>query len=261
MVWEKLEVTLDEELKKYPRALETLNFLRKDRQVNRFLDMSNCVTVTRMGYNDHGRIHARIAALNAIRACKILNKKKIKLNLEKEIGRATFEDSLIVSMTASFLHDIGNSILRKDHELWGGILIREIANRLFSEDKEIEERKRLMVMEGVICHMGHYTPTSIESKIVALSDGCDMEKGRARVAYQVGKKDIHSLSALGVDRIRLKAGRKKPIQVEATLNSSSGIFQVEEILIKKLKGVKFEDYVEIKAFISSRNETISYIDY
>ncbi|HLD59350.1 MAG TPA: HD domain-containing protein [Candidatus Bilamarchaeaceae archaeon] len=259
MAWEKLEKALDNEISKYPNAQKVLTFLRTDNQVNYFLSMSNCVTVTRMGYNDHGKTHARIAALNAMRALKLLNEKKIIPNLVSEFKTAEFGDSLEIVLFSAFLHDIGNSIIRQNHEVWGMVLVRELLNRFYEGKDELSERKKLMIMEGILCHMGQFVPSSIESKIIALADGCDMESGRARIPYSKGKKDIHSLSALGVTKLRLKPGKKKPIKVDILLNSSSGVFQIEEVLIKKIKGVQFEDYVEISAFIESRNETIKYL--
>ena len=44
------------------------------------------------------------------------------------------------------------------------------------------------------------------------------------------------------------------------MEHSAGIFQVEELLIKKIKAANFQEYVEIEANITSRNEKITYLD-
>ncbi|HLD59673.1 MAG TPA: HD domain-containing protein, partial [Candidatus Bilamarchaeaceae archaeon] len=158
MAWEKLEKALDNEISKYPNAQKVLTFLRTDNQVDYFLSMSNCVTVTRMGYNDHGKIHARIAALNAMRALKLLNEKNIIPNLVSEFKTAEFGDSLEIVLFSAFLHDIGNSIIRQNHEVWGMVLVRELLNRFYEGKDELSERKKLMIMEGILCHMGQFVP-------------------------------------------------------------------------------------------------------
>ncbi|MFH2106336.1 MAG: HD domain-containing protein [Candidatus Micrarchaeota archaeon] len=259
MVWDELEKALDVELKDYKNAKNLLSFFRKDKQVNHLQEMSNCITVHRLGFSDHGRIHARIVALNALKSLHLLKNRGIVPNIVAEHRKAKFEDSIEIVLVASFLHDIGNSINRQNHELLGMTLARDILARLYPASDEITERKKLMVMEAILCHMGNYVPTSIESKLVALADGCDMQSGRARLPYDSGRKDIYNLSALAIDKVRIRDGEKKPIKVELELNSSAGIFQVEEILLKKIKGVQFEKYVEVSAFINSRNETISYL--
>lgn len=114
-------------------------------------------------------------------------------------------------------------------------------------------------MEGILCHMGNYNPTSLEAKLIPLADGCDMEQGRARMPYALGKKDIHALSALAIKKVRIREGEEKPIKVYVEMDSSAGVFQIEENLLRKIKSADMEDFVEITAFIRSRNETIEYL--
>ena len=38
------------------------------------------------------------------------------------------------------------------------------------------------------------------------------------------------------------------------MNNSSGIFQVDELLKRKLKGSGIEDYVQVKAFVEKETE-------
>ena len=247
-------------LKPHSQAQIVLDFLKNDEQVTALLSASNSVAIQRLGYTDHGITHAHIASYNAAKMLILLNQKKIQPSLVTESNLISFEDSLEVVIAAAYLHDIGNAVMRAQHELFSMVLSREILNRLYKKSTEITERKKATIMEGIIAHMGNYPATSLESKVVSVADACDMEKGRARIPYSLGKKDIHSLSALSIKTVRVRAGTKKPLAIHVEMDTSTGIFQVEELLIKKIKAASFEQYVEINAYIHDRNETIAYLE-
>ena len=54
----------------------TVDELIKNKKVNAFLKMSNIMAVGRLGYNDHGKTHAKIVANNAIKMLNIYIKKE-----------------------------------------------------------------------------------------------------------------------------------------------------------------------------------------
>ncbi|GAH97642.1 unnamed protein product, partial [marine sediment metagenome] len=68
-------------------------------------------------------------------------------------------------------------------------------------DKDIEKKTiiRSLIIECIAGHMATQTIYSLEAGLVSIGDGCDMEKGRARIIFllsrtpQVG--DIHKYSA------------------------------------------------------------------
>lgn len=256
---EDINKALDEMASKYPRIARQLLLLREDKELDYTLEISNSVTIHRLGYNDHGKVHAAIVAFNAMKALYLLYKKGLTPTLMREYKKARFEDSLEVVMTAGFIHDIGNAISRENHELLGIILAKNILTQCYPKITEINERKKKLIMEGILCHMGAFRPTSLEAKVIPLADSCDMEKGRARIAYELGKKDIHSLSALAIKKVRIKEGEKKPLKINVEMDSSAGIFQIEELLLKKIKAAGIENLVEISANILSRKETIHYL--
>lgn len=57
------------------------------------------------GYNDHGPVHMRKAALNALIMFGLLHKDGIKFNLKEE-NISTAEDSKVAVLISSLLHDI-----------------------------------------------------------------------------------------------------------------------------------------------------------
>jgi hypothetical protein len=93
---------------------------------------------------------------------------------------------------------------------------------------------------------------TIEAGVVRVADGLDMKKGRARIGFESGKKDIHSISAMAIEDVRvLKPLDEKPVRVEIVMGDAAGVFQVDYLLKKKIKGSGLEQYVEILAKISA----------
>ncbi len=63
-----------------------------------------------------------------------------------------------------------------------------------------------------------------------------MEAGRSRLAYKRDKVDIHAVSALAIERVEIREGdEEQPILIEIWMKHPAGIFQVDEILTKKVR--------------------------
>ncbi len=96
----------------------------------------------------------------------------------------------------------------------------------------------------------------MEAGLVLIADGCDMEKGRARIpmilhtASKVG--DIHKYSASSIEKVRIEKGEKRPIKITVEMKASVGFFQVEEILIRKIESSPMKRYVELYAGVIGR---------
>ena len=54
------------------------------------------------------------------------------------------------------------------------------------------------VLHAVLTHHEPSYPQTLEAGIVKVADALDMEKGRARIPYQEGRLNIHSISALAI---------------------------------------------------------------
>ena len=91
-------------------------------------------------------------------------------------------------------------------------------------------------MHAVISHRSRGNPLTIEAAIVRVADALDMAKGRSRVEVEAGRTNIHALSSYAIDEVRIGAGEEKAVRVEIDMNSSAGIFQVDEGLGTKLRG-------------------------
>jgi metal-dependent HD superfamily phosphatase/phosphodiesterase len=240
---------------KSEKLIRIFDYLRRDPRIRGLLEMSNIVLVHRLKYNDHGMMHAMITTRNSLKILDILSGEVVNEDWRD------LEDSKLIVMTASFLHDIGNSIMREEHEILSVILAKPFVEEILSyfyDDSSKAVKIGSMIYEAIMCHMGRFEPTSVEAGIVATADGCDMEKERARLPFQLGRHDIHKFSALAVERVDIGRGEEKPLRITVGMKDPSGTFQIEEILLKKIKGTKFERFVEVYADIAG-SERIRFI--
>ncbi|MGH2523801.1 MAG: hypothetical protein ACRDH2_14950 [Anaerolineales bacterium] len=80
-----------------------------------------------------------------------------------------------------------------------------------------------------------------------MADGTDVTKGRGRKAFDLGKVDIHSVSALAIDEVHIAAGKEYPVEITIVMNNSAGIFQIEETLTKKVVKGPLSKWITITA--------------
>ncbi len=235
-------------------ARRAAEILVKDPEVQHMQDYANVVSIKRLGYNDHGPVHMRQVVLNGLRMIDLLAEAGVKLNLEREdVG--TLEDSRVAVLVACFLHDVGMSVGRHVHEHIGVWIALPIIDRILAEVYPDDPGKRVivrsLVIEGIVGHMGQHRIHSLEAGLVMVADGCDMEKGRARIPMLLATEsrmgDIHRHSAAAIERVRILKGEEKPIRIVVEMSASIGLFQVEEVLLKKIDPSPAKPYVELVA--------------
>jgi metal-dependent HD superfamily phosphatase/phosphodiesterase len=247
------------------KAVEAARLLLADEEIQAIQDYANTVSILRLGFNDHGPVHMRTVALNALEMMTLLRRAGIRMSLEAEEA-GSFEDSMIAVLMAAMLHDGGMSLGRQDHEIHGSYLAYPIMDRLLKALLPTNMKRRVTIrslaLEGIAGHMGNRVIHSLEAGVILVADGCDMEKGRARIpmvlntAPKVG--DIHKYSAASIERVRLDAGAKKPIRIEVTMSDVVGLFQVEEVLLGKIAASTIKDHIELLA-ITNTGERKQYL--
>ena len=238
-------------------ALNTAKLLMCDDEIQALQEYANTVSIKRLGYNDHGPVHMRTVALNGVIMMELLQRAKIPTSLEKE-ECGTFDDSLTAVLAAASLHDLGMSVGRQDHELHSAYLSCPIIDRILAQVYPDSMTKRVMVrsltLEGIAGHMGNRHIHSLEAGVILVADGCDMQKGRARIpmALAAGPKvgDIHKYSANSIEDVRIQTGKEKPIRIEILMSSEVGLFQIEEVLLPKIAASTARDYVELYAIVN-----------
>ena len=236
------------------KAEKALELLLSDEESQAAQDYANTVSIVRLGYNDHGPVHMRTCAMNAMIMLRLLRQAEVKTSLEKD-GCGDFEDSLIAILFACLLHDVGMGVGRQDHELHSAYLSLPIINRMIGELYQGNMQKQAMVrclaIEGITGHMGTSSVHSLEAGVVQVADGCDMTKGRARIPIQLGLLSktghIHQFSANSIEEVRINAGQERPIRVDVYMSNDAGYFQVEEVLLKKIAGSTAKSYIELYA--------------
>lgn len=208
-----------------------------------YLDAANQMVIVRMGYNDHGVIHSKIVTLNALQILNIL-KDDVPLNIIKE-KLGTIEDVQMVIMAGAFLHDVGNLVHRENHIMHSCYLTSQLLMPVLPEFTTNPAQILAEILHCIYCHHEDTQCLTTEAGIVTVADGCDMAQGRARIPYQRGKIDIHSVSALSIKEVILSEGEKKPLKIEIQMDTKAGIFQIQEVLGRKVKTSGLADYIDI----------------
>jgi metal-dependent HD superfamily phosphatase/phosphodiesterase len=240
------------------KVLLGTRLLLEDVEIQAAQEYANTVSIVRLGYNDHGPVHMRTVAMNAILMANLLRQAGIKTNLEKE-GCGDFEDSVIAMIFASMFHDLGMGMCRQDHEFHSAYLAYPLMERLLAQVYPQDIRKRVIVrtvaLEGIAGHMGNKTISSLEAGLIQVADGCDMTKGRARISMALGQSPrvghIHQFSANSFEEVRIYAGQEKPIRIDVQMSSEVGLFQIEEVLLAKIAASTAKPYIELYALVKN----------
>ncbi len=237
-----------------------------DPEIQAIQEYANIVSIKRLGFNDHGPVHVRKAALNAIRMFELLNKAGIKMNLEKErVGTA--DDSLTGVILASLLHDMGMTIARDGHEYLSIQIaipiIDKVIGEIHAEDEyNIKAAIRSIAIEGIFGHMATNKVHTLEAGLVLIGDGSDMEKGRARIPAMLSTKarpgDIHRTSASAIQKVKIIKGVDKPIRIDVEMSNSVGFFQIEEVFFPKINISPVKPFIELYAGVTDR-ERLRYL--
>lgn len=253
------EGKIQNRLKNHPICLELVNYLFADEELQEMQEYANNVSIRRLGFNDHGPVHMRQVAGNAIKMLNILHEMGIKTSLEEEeIG--TFEDSMCAVILAGLMHDLGMAIGRQGHEemstLLAGPIIERTLNYMFPNDLHKRVVIRALTTEAIIGHMTSRKIHSIEAGIILIADGCDMTKGRARIPLSINTTpkigDIHKYSANAINRIGIHRGERLPIRIDVEMSSDVGFFQIEEVLLPKIDASPAKQFVELHAGVKGQ---------
>ncbi len=250
-----------EKLEAFPTCKRLAQELFQSEELQEMQDYANNVSIKRLGYNDHGPVHMRQVAINAIKMLKILHESSIKTSLEEEeIG--TFEDSMCAVVMAALMHDLGMMIGRQGHEDMSVILavplIDKVLNSIFPNDVHRRVIIKSVAIEAIVGHMSSRKIHSVEAGIILIADGCDMTKGRARIPLSINHAprvgDIHKYSANAITRVGIHHGEKKPIKIDIEMSADVGFFQIEEVLLTKVESSPAKKFIELFAGVTGQDK-------
>ncbi len=243
------DLAIREGLQRYPKALSAYELLSADPEARGHWDMANYITVRKLGYNDHGRVHALLTGAASVTILQLLVDHGVRPDI-LESGAGDLDDTFLAVLLSTMLHDIGNQVHRTRHESFSVMLAIPILDRILEKiyrDPEQRTELRAFMLHAIYCHDLEPEPLTIEAGITAVADGTDITKGRGRKAFALGSVDIHSISALAVDEVQILKGEQVPVEIRVIMNNSAGIFQVEEVLTKKVLRSPIRDYVTVIA--------------
>jgi metal-dependent HD superfamily phosphatase/phosphodiesterase len=244
---------IERSLEGRPKARELWRLLSFDQEVQENWRMANFMAVTKMGMNDHGGIHAKIATASALTMLDLF----LDAGRPPDIVRAGFgdvDDAALIVLGATLCHDFGNLIHRAAHEHSSVQLAQPVLDRLlptiYREDA-VRFRIRSFILSAIYSHLGNPPPFTLEAGLVCVGDATDMTKGRGRQAFASGSITIHTVSALAVDRVIIQKGARKPIELTIHLTNSAGIFQVQEILAPRVRSSALSDSIDVIAITTN----------
>lgn len=235
-------------------ARTAADILMDDQEVQHLQEYANVVSIKRLGYNDHGPVHMRTVVLNAIAMADLMHRAGKPLSLEAD-DAGVHDDSLVALLLAGMLHDVGMTVGRADHEhtaVWLSLPIMDrVLMGVYGDDTARKVIVRSLAVEGIVGHMATQRIHSLEAGIVLVADGCDMEKGRARIPMMIRTEsrvgDIHKYSASAIEQVRIESGVQRPIRITVEMKATVGFFQVEEVLLHKIEWSPAKPYIELYA--------------
>lgn len=240
------------------KKLETLvDRINKDEELMTYLQCANIIAIDRLGYNDHGPTHVKIVSNIGLKLLRMLIEAKQKPGIVKD-HKMKNEDAEVVIVLACALHDVGHIVHREEHSAHSIPLSLRFLDRLLDGLYTTREKAIITseVLHAIICHNTPAQPLTLEAGVLRVADALDMEKGRARIPFNAGEVNIHSVSAMAIDKISIEKGDdKKPIKIVIDMCNSAGIFQIDELLADKLKGSGIEDYIKIVVQVRPEGET------
>ncbi len=234
-----------------------------DAEIEALQDYANSVSIKRLNYNDHGPVHMRQVAINSVKMLNLLKQAGIKTSLQEEES-GSYEDSVCAILLASFLHDLGMSVARTDHEMTGLVIARPIMERMLSQLVKDDLARKVAIIsiasEAVLGHMANRKVHSLEAGLLLVADGCDMEKGRARIPMSIKTHaktgDIHKYSSNSIERVTITKGDKLPILIDVEMSSDVGFFQIEEVLLTKISMSPAKSYVQVHAGVIGKERKV-----
>jgi len=255
----EVSAILDEHV--YKKSKEMWAFLTTNEEIQEIIKSSNHLAVKYLRYTDHGLDHVTIVSRNVLQLLDITRGEITPALIHHNLGDQ--DDVALVCLTAAYLHDIGHVTHRSFHELISSLMVKEL---IYPKLKKIypvaAKRIQLLshIQHAIFAHAMDIACLTPEAGFVTIADGLDMTQGRSRKPYDLGKVDIHSISALSITEVEiLKGTKKKPIRLNIHMISEAGVFQVEEVFLPKLHSSGLADEVEINTLVNGKPIALSQV--
>ncbi len=226
-----------------------------DEELQQLWRCGNVNVVDRLGMSDHGEVHIKIVANSALKILRLLVDAGVEMSVVKDHG-LTNDDAEVIVVLGACLHDLGIAIHRENHEEYSLFLAWTKARELLDGIYPVTERTILVAetLHAINAHSWEIPCLTIEAGVLKVADALDMTAGRSRIPFEAGAINIHSVSAMAIDAVNIRPGTEKPVRIEIAMSNSAGIFQVDELLKRKLRHSSIATYVEVIAHIGGEAE-------
>ncbi|TXT56587.1 MAG: hypothetical protein BAJATHORv1_20177 [Candidatus Thorarchaeota archaeon] len=254
------QISARELLEPDTKSLELYQYLSASPKVQSYLRTANRMAVSRLGYTDHGPVHAEVATWNALKAYEILEQ-TFQPNLVAE-GIGDTDDAQLVILASTYLHDIGMVVHRNEHYQAAVFLASQILEPKLVEIYEDPGKATdilSFILHGIYSHDDDVQCLTFEAGVTKIGDGADLTKGRTIVPYHKGKVDIHSVSALAINSVILDHGEEYPLQITVAMDNPAGVFQVQAILEKKISTSGLNDHISIDVLVNGDRLVLSQV--
>jgi metal-dependent HD superfamily phosphatase/phosphodiesterase len=237
------------------RLARLIQRVNADPQVKAWWHASAVNATRRMRMSDHSWVHVQIVVNFALRLARLLFRAGVRPSIVSDHGLEE-RDAEVVIVAAGLFHCVGMAVHRIDHEAYSLFMTADKLGDLL--DGIYSDPTRSIVvseaMHAIISHRRGGAPFTIEGGVLRVADALDMARGRSRVPFEAGHRNIHSLSAYAIQEVTIERGTERPVKVEIAMSNSAGIFQVDELLATKLRGSRIEENVEVIARIDAEHE-------
>src|SRR5205807_901446 len=200
-------------------------------------------------------VRIQVVLVIGVRLGRLLFRRGVSPSVAVDYG-LTDRDAEVVIAAGCLFHCVGMAIHREDHERFSLFLTADRLGELLSAAYDEPERTIIAAeaLHAIIGHRREGAPFTVEAGIVRVADALDMARGRSRVPFEAGHRNIHSLSAYAIQDVTIGPGEERAVKVEIAMSNSAGIFQVDELLATKLRGSGIEQYVEVIASVEAEHE-------
>jgi metal-dependent HD superfamily phosphatase/phosphodiesterase len=229
--------------------------IKDNKKLQTYWKCANVMAIDRMGYTDHGPTHVKIVANLALKLLRILIEENVKPSIVSSYGLKN-DDAEVVVVLGSVFHDIGMLVIRDNHEKYSAMLTLEFIDKLLTSVYSEEEKAIISseVLHSVVAHEQPNRPLTYEAGIVGIADALDMESGRARIPFEAGKVDIHSISALSIEKVEIIERAEKPITIKISMSDAAGIFQIDELLKPRIEKSGLKKYFHVIAEVACKTD-------
>ena len=245
----------------FKKAKEMWAFLTTDEDIQGSIKAANRLAVKYLNYTDHGLDHVTIVCRNLLQIIDVVKDTITPAIIQQDIG--DLDDVAVVCLAACYLHDVGHMLHRNHHELSSSLMAKDfLLDKLKKMYPDVGKRFDILshIQHAILAHDEDIKCLTPEAGFVTIADGLDMCEGRSRKPYDLGKVDIHSISALSISEVEILRGtKKKPLLINVMMISEAGIFQVEEVFLPKLLSSGLADDVEINTLVNGKPIALSQV--